>query len=377
MESQFTDVDYKKLHLDVENPRLPNNVSRTKTGILTWIAKTTAIEDLMNAIGTNGFFPGEPLVVYPHPQRKGEFVVIEGNRRLTAVTLLNNPAECERPSSQIVSISQEAIHKPSLIPVVIRKTRSEVLPYLGFRHITGIKEWDPLAKARYLKQLFDNTDKKLIPSARYGLVAQSIGSRKDHVKRSLDALAVYQLIEKKDFFEIPDLGEESIKFSILSTALADDRIGDFVGSAKKVGPAREDGGYETEPTNPISNPRALKSESIEYLTRWLFEKKGGKTVLGESRNLRELGTIVASPKALAALKSKSSLSYAYRLTSGIKQDFLGLLYSAQASLEEAAALVANVDFDSEAINVTRLMNNLVKQIGKTLKDKQAGEVDDF
>jgi hypothetical protein len=32
----------------------------------------------MNAIGTNGYFPGEPVVVYPYPKRSGDYIVIEG-----------------------------------------------------------------------------------------------------------------------------------------------------------------------------------------------------------------------------------------------------------------------------------------------------------
>jgi VIT1/CCC1 family predicted Fe2+/Mn2+ transporter len=109
----------------------------------------------------------------------------------------------------------------------------------------------------------------------------------------------------------------------------------------------------------------------------LFEKKGGKTVVGESRNLRALGAIVALPKALAALKSKSSLSYAYRMTSGINQDFVSLLYEAQSMLEEAAALAANVEYDADAMSVVRASNNLIKQIGTTLKNKRTGADDDF
>lgn len=377
MPSVIKEINYKKLHLDLENPRLPVSVPRTNKGMLTWIAKETAIEDLMNAIATNGFFPGEPLVVYPHPSKAGDYIVIEGNRRLTAVKLLHNPADCDRASSQIISISQNAKHVPDEIPVVVRETRQEVLPYLGFRHITGIKEWDPLAKARYLKQLFSTTPRNLSPTDRYSEVAQTIGSRRDHVKRSLDALAVYDLIEKKSFFDIEGLGEESIKFSVLSTALADERLAEFVGSSKRIGPSEEDSEPEIESTHPTVNPRHLKSTAVEDLTRWLFEKKNGKTVVGESRNLRALGAVVAVPKALSALRSKSSLSHAYRLTSGINKDFAGTLYDAQTMLEEAAALVANVDYDPDAMAVVRACSNLVKQIGKALKDKKQDDEDEF
>ncbi|MEI6708024.1 MAG: ParB N-terminal domain-containing protein [Methylococcales bacterium] len=380
--NRIENVDYQKLHLDIDNPRLPSNVQRTAKGILTWIAKSTAIEDLMNAIGTNDFFAGEPLVVYPHPKKSDEYIVIEGNRRLTAVKLLHNPAECDKPSSQMCAISQDAEYKPEKIPVVIQANRAEVLPYLGFRHITGIEEWQPLAKAKYLKQLFDLTNSTKPVAERYSLVARTIGSRKDAIKRSLDALAVYTVIEDNGFFDIQDLGEESIKFSVLSTALANEHIAEFVGSVTKVPQPQidlfpESTEFQLSPTDPIVNSNVLKKSEIEELTRWLFEKKDGKKVVSDSRQLSDLGKVIATPKALAAMRNNSSLAYAFRLTTGVNDDFISSLYTAQSALEQAAGLVANVDYDEVAMELARELNNSIKQIGKTLKDKRVDKDDDF
>jgi hypothetical protein len=376
--ADIKEVDYKKLHLDLENPRLPTDLTRKKKDILTWIAKTTGIADLMSAIGTNGFFPGEPLVVYPHPDKNGEFIVIEGNRRLVAVTLLHNPNECDKPTTQIVEVAKAASHRPEKLPVVVQQTRKEVLPYLGFRHITGITEWEPLAKARYLKQLFDLTEKKKSPSDRYAEVAKAIGSRRDAIKRSLDALAVYKVIEKSSFFGIEDLSEETIKFSVLSTALADERIGEFVGTAKIAAKGAKGEEPERTSTDPIVNPDSLKSKQIGELSRWLFEKKdSGETILGESRNLRQLAHVVSTPQALAALRKGSTLSYAYRFTVGINEDFVGHLYNAQASLTEAASMVANVKADAEAQKVASDVFQSARLVARTMKDKaQAGSDDD-
>jgi hypothetical protein len=383
--NNIENIDYQKLHLDIDNPRLPSNVTRTAKGVLTWIAKATAIEDLMNAIGTNDFFAGEPLVVYPHPKKVGEYIVIEGNRRLTAVKLLHNPTECEKPSSQMCAISLEANYKPEKIPVVIQSNRADVLPYLGFRHITGIEEWQPLAKAKYLKQLFDLTDSTKPATERYSLIARTIGSRKDAIKRSLDALAVYAVIEEYDFFDIQDLGEESIKFSVLSTALANEYIAEFVGSIEKVPQKQhnlfealgEESEFTTLSTDPIVNSGALKKAAIEDLTRWLFQKKDGKKIVSDSRQLGMLGKVIATPKALATLRGNSSLAYAFRLTTGVNDDFINFLYTAQTALEQASGLVANVDYDEVALELSRELNNSIKQIGKTLKDKMVDKDDDF
>jgi hypothetical protein len=76
--AEIVSVPLERLHLDPENPRLPLSVQRGEKDILNFIATTTAIEDLVNAIATNDFFPGEPLVVVPHSKRQGHFTVVEG-----------------------------------------------------------------------------------------------------------------------------------------------------------------------------------------------------------------------------------------------------------------------------------------------------------
>jgi hypothetical protein len=310
-----------RLKLDPHNPRLPESIRRDEASILQYLAESTAIEDLMGAIAENGFFPGEPVVAVPDGDN---FVVVEGNRRLAAVLLINDPSRCENPSARMKEIANTARHKPLELPVVVASSREEVLPYLGFRHITGVKEWEPLAKARYMRQLFDRASPDAPPTKRYKEVAQSIGSRSDHIKRNLDALAIYGVMEEYDFFGIEGLGEETIKFAVLSTALKDGRIGNFVGIDKKVA----DG--EFEPLHPIVDPCGIKSEAVRDLCEWLYRRdEKGRTRVGESRNLRELAAVVDAPRALAAFRQGSTLKYAYQLTGDVAKDFLGLLYQAE------------------------------------------------
>lgn len=351
MDGEIESFDIEKLMLDPKNPRLPESLLRDQQSIRDYIAKTTSIEELMEAIAENGFFPGEPLIVIPNPEDKEKLFVVEGNRRLTAVQLILDPTKCSFKSSKIRQISENAKHKPVALPIVVRQSRKEVLPYLGFRHITGIKQWEPLAKARYIEQIYNLQNKNHSPSIRYAEVARTIGSRRDHIKRNLDALAVYKVMEQEDFYGIDGLDEESIKFSILSTAVADDRIGNFIGTHNK-------DAEEYKPTDPIENPSSLKKDRIKELTYWIYEKDAkGNTKLGESRNLRELSAVVHSQKALDAFRSGSSLKIAYQYTSDLTADFIGLLYTAENALTEASSMVATVNFQEDAKMVaTRLLD---------------------
>ena len=86
--SIIKEIEIERLKLDPKNPRLPESIARDQLSMLDYIAESTSIEELMDAIAENDFFPGEPIIVIPDGK---DFVVVEGNRRLSAVILLNNP----------------------------------------------------------------------------------------------------------------------------------------------------------------------------------------------------------------------------------------------------------------------------------------------
>lgn len=370
MPNEIVELDLHLLKLDPDNPRLPELVDRDEQSMIDYIAESTSIEELMHAIGENGFFPGEPLIGVLDSDGVN-YHIIEGNRRLTALKLLQDPQNCSNPGSRMREIAEQAKHKPTSIPVVVQPDRAAVLPYLGFRHITGVKQWEPLAKARYIKQLFDLTSTEMQAKQRYGEVARAIGSRRDHIMRNLSALAVYNVIKDNDFYGIDGLNEESIKFSVLSTALADDKIGRFVGIAI------EDLQGDVSSIDPILHPDRIDRNQIKELTVWLYKRdeKGG-TKVGESRNLRQLAAVVSNPKALAALRSDAPLNIAYQLTSDVTSDFVGYLYKAEGAIKEAASMVATVPFSNDGLESARRILETIKLIGNTLRSKKNAD-DEF
>lgn len=335
---EFKPIALSKLVLDRENPRLP---TRLKGGdeneIIKYLIRRTSIVELVNSIGENGFFPGEAIVVTKSDTTPGEYIVLEGNRRLTALKLMQEPALAQGISPGAVEAASNAKTRPEEVPAYVVDRREDVLQYLGFRHVSGVQRWDPLAKARYLKMLYDLAPGD--PESRYGQIASEIGSRRDTVQKNLDALAAYNITEQERFFGIPDLDEDKFQFGVFYTALANSRIARFAGAKD------EDG----EPTHPVANPDSLKVAQIGEIVNWMFLKdENGDTRLGESRNIPMLAAIVSSSKALELLRQGASLNDAYNETPDLQNEFIREINTATNHVKLANTKLSAVDAaDSE------------------------------
>jgi len=321
-------IPINEIFLDEENPRLPESVSRKQGDMALYIARNTSITELMTAIAENGYFPGEPIVVVP--RAAGGYWAVEGNRRLTALKLLQDPTLYPK-NVRVREISEAAVHKPDSVPCVIFADRNDVVNYLGYRHITGVKQWEPLAKARYISLYIDTqTQASKTPTERYKETARGIGSQAPFIKRQLDAFAVYRHAEANKFYNIESLTEESISFSLLSTALGYDSILNYVSSAE----------------HPYFSPATFNDEAVKNLTEWLFaQNSDGETVLGDSRNIQRLAVIVGDEKARALLVSDKNFAKAFAATKGVAVEFNDLLVEINQKLAEANAGAALVDMD--------------------------------
>lgn len=353
---KLIEVDINDLLLDHENPRLPTIVGRSQQEMISFIGENYSIEELMQSIGENGFFNGEPLIVCPF--EKNKYLVIEGNRRLTALKLLSTPGLMERPSAAVKRISDDAANKPQIVTAAVFQNRTDVLNYLGHRHITGVKPWTSLAKARYLKQLFDNTSAQDSLDERLRVVSKRIGSRKDYVQKTLETLFIHQLIERENYFDIQDLNEGNIPFSVFYTAYSRTEVKRFI----------------SYPENPFVSCDNVNLEALKYLTRWFCDKQvNGKTILGNPSNLPKLSAILASEMALQELKSGASIEEAYKYTETYADNFLESLHKAKRALSEANSFVAEVEWTEECAVEIKSIINQARALQNSWKEKQIHE----
>lgn len=208
-------VPISNLKFDPKNPRLPSSLNQLcdEQSKIAWMIKNARLLELLDSIATQGFFDGEPLLVV---KDENDYIVVEGNRRLAAVKLLNNRELSNRNKKRIDEIIDSAKEPlPLKLPVIVYAQRDEILEYLGYRHITGVQSWGALEKAKYLSQLRDYLIQNSPAlqdqqNAQFIKLGSEIGTSSTYVGKLLSGLNLYQIIESHDFYGINGLNENSI-----------------------------------------------------------------------------------------------------------------------------------------------------------------------
>lgn len=340
--ANLVNVELAKLVFDPENPRLPKRLrNKEDSEVLKYLLLECNLIELMLSIGQQNFFIGEPLLVVKSGKN---FIVVEGNRRLGALKMLQADTPVPALSGQVRMARESAIFTPSNIPALEFTSREEILTYLGYRHITGIKEWDALAKARYLKQLrarHNGTDAEA-----HKALAKEIGSKSTHVAKLLTGLNLVERAADSGLLDRIKLQEDDLPFSLLTTGIG------YPGICKHIG------------LNNSSDVAAenLKEEEFEEVFRWIFEKTEGKhTTLGDSRHFDKLNRVVGNESALEQLRNGLPLEAADLYTSGPLEALRTLLKEIDDRLTRAQGTLSIAEglSDSDVSHADRIKRSAI------------------
>jgi len=234
-------IKTERLFLDKDNPRLPENIQgQNEAELLKALYKGFNLDELINSMRQNGYFDEEPLVVIPRnmPTKLSRanvssdefikfinsntttFTVVEGNRRIAAAKLLiDSGLRSQLNIRQWEEVKPEIIEELKLLPAIVYSKRSDVIPYMGVRHIVGIQKWDSYAKARYIARLIDQ--RKTLSE-----VETQIGDSQGSVRKNYISFKLLQ--QAKDEFDYDTKSAET-KFSLLILAVGQGKIKRYLG----------------------------------------------------------------------------------------------------------------------------------------------------
>ncbi len=282
------DIGIERLLLDPNNPRLASEgEGEGQPALLKELLAHYDLVELAHSFSRNGYFDEEPLIAVPadstgktrsddalrrlvdDPTKR--FVVVEGNRRLATLKILMEPGLREKLGLKSWPVPTRAVKDDlKAVPVILYKTREEVIPYLGVRHITGIKKWEAYAKALYISEM---TKKGLTVD----YIQEQIGDRQNSARRHLLCLRLTEIVSEEFGFDVEPVKD---RFSYLMLAVGQAGIKRFLGIPLKLN--------DVDLDDPV---KGKHHKRVKELFSWLFgEGKSKPPVIHESRDITNFRT---------------------------------------------------------------------------------------
>ena len=140
-------INITDILLDAENPRFASYFERlgknqpTQDDIMLYMMQYESVSALVASIrNAGGLHPADSIVCI---KQDDKYIVLEGNRRVSACKMLLNS---ETDKAFIDSIS--------FLDAVVYSTREQAQPYISDKHIDGVKKWESIEKSSYFHKMF-------------------------------------------------------------------------------------------------------------------------------------------------------------------------------------------------------------------------------
>ena len=313
------------LNLDPLNPRLGREntgASVSQEKVLSMMQDWT-LEELAISFVENGFWPQEALIVVKEKLYGSVVnVVVEGNRRLAALRLLKSATEGKLKSRKWDEIIAGKTIAPDLftrVPYLVADSRVEVDAFLGFRHVTGIKEWKPAEKAEFIAKLIENR------GFSYDDVRKKIGSKLPTVRQHYIA---YRLLIQMGEEDDIDLEKVEQKFSVLYLSLRTEGVKKYLKVDVSADPVKA--------RKPVPKTRL---KALSHFAQWLFGNDKNPPLFTDSRYVDDLGKALESEKAVEYLErtTNPNFDFALRVAGADEPELVNLLENAADNIELALA----------------------------------------
>jgi hypothetical protein len=356
-----TDIEYaslEELYLDPMNPRLGRHnagPNLTQEKVLELMRDWTLDELVVSFIESGVFWTHEALLVTEEKlYGKNRLVVVEGNRRLAALKYMKMAIDHDDVPRRIAEIVKGAKIPPNLftkIPYILVSSRKEIEAFLGFRHVTGIKEWEPAEKAQFIAKLIDER------GMTYEEVRRQIGSKGPSVRNNY--ISYRLLLQIEDNTEIPPEQFED-RFSVMYLSLRTKGVQKYL-----------DINIEADPKTAKKPVPTKRLKELANFALWLFGDGDKRPPLfSDSREVENFGKILDSGEAIDYLKRTPDpvFGVALRMAGGDEPEIANYIEKAADNLELALTRVHLFKRSSEIQKATKRVGAHALQLLKVFPD---------
>ena len=317
------------------------------------LMRTWDLEELTVSFLENGFWPQEAVIVVKEElyEQPNTLVVVEGNRRIAALKYLKK-AVAGRPVRPTWKQFAEQVRPDenlfTNVPYILACSREEVTAFIGFRHVTGIKQWAPAEKAEFIARMVDKKNMS------YESIGKQIGHRAATIQRNYIA---YRILRQINDLEI-DISEEGLekRFSVLFLSLREKGVQTFLGVDIKAEPE--------EAQTPV--PEENRNNLSDFVT-WLFGSKDSKPLFTDSRNVGNFARILSNDQAVEYLRSVPDPNFDLASQkAGIEDEEIENQIKEASNQMELALSRVHLHLDSESIQkaMRRLALNARELVSK-------------
>lgn len=145
-------INFRNILLDGDNPRIPSRFHGNHDAVFSFLLRNEDVIGLANSIiRTGGLYPSESIICLK--ENDNEYVVLEGNRRLSAVRILHDPELL-----RIAGVREAHLNKfdPSLLDRIkfleasVVTSRATAKPIIAALHLSGGKHpWSDRRKVTF------------------------------------------------------------------------------------------------------------------------------------------------------------------------------------------------------------------------------------
>lgn len=342
-------IAINQLQYDPDNPRLPvDMLGSDQDELAKHYYDNAVIDKLIESMLENGFFPHEPLIVTK--TSNSQYKVVEGNRRLTALYLIHNKVNIENISLDVENGTKLSLEE---VPCIISANEDDIRKYIGYRHISGLREWEPAEKARFVAKEVDSAKAKGVSNP-FASVAKAVGSSAQKIREYYAALKLLEFAENE--YQIDVAQVRSSRFGVWERLMSGPSYKSFISYSP------ESNDYDSV----VDAVKKINSKHLEESIRDLKESPGSIAVLNDSRDATNYGRVLCNESARKVLRETGDLKAAISLIE--ESNFAEKVIRVRNRVESLKKEIESLEYTHEIEDAVKQLNSSIKNLVLLSKD---------